>query len=162
MARSPLTEIPLDHFHEQGLVRRIQFSFLEVCPDALLQGLEALTPARNVRTGFVRDLADLMDKASTRIIVTLVWREDMTEILAEAKAEHEKPLSGADAKRDTELDLFIEALDNVPPHQRPLLDELLILTAASPVAGEVLEKSRLAGLDLKATIAAMRKPTVVN
>ena len=86
----------------------------------------------------------------------------MTEILAEAKAEHEKPLSDADVKRDTELALFIEALDNVPPQQRPLLDELLILTAARPDAGEMLEKSRLAELDLQATIAAMRKPAVVN
>ena len=110
----------------------------------------------------LRDLADLMDKASTRIVVALVWREDMTEILAEAKAENEKPRSDADAKRDAELGLFVEALDDVPPYQRPLLDELLILTSTSPVAGEVLEKSRLAGLDLKATIAAMRKPTVVN
>ncbi len=110
----------------------------------------------------LRDLADLMDKASTRILVTLAFREDMTEIRAEAKAEYEKPLSDADEKRETELALFIEALDNVPPHQRPLLDELLILTSTSPVAGEVLEKSRLAGLDLEATIAAMRKPAIVN
>ncbi len=110
----------------------------------------------------LRDLAEMMDKASTRILVALAFREDMTEIRAEAKAEFEEPLSDADVKREAELDLFVESLDNVPPHQRPLLNELLILTAASPVAGEVLEKARLAGLGLEATIAAMRKPTVVN